>query len=207
MKVDTMEREQATDEFFFNAQEHILKIGCDTSWVHENSPEEITPEKFFGEYIWVVYASGFSVNRLEQLRESLYDAYGDYETLTGSRKQTVLNVINNQRKWNAIYRTARMMQESSWDEFKERYLNSIESMTALDFIGPVTKFHLARNLGYNCAKPDRWMCKIADKLGWPNVDSMCMYLAEKHGFELKEIDIILWEYASDLGVDEAACTK
>jgi hypothetical protein len=51
------------------------------------------------------------------------------------------------------------------------------------------------------------MCRGPDGLGGESVDTVCEYLAKKHGFKLKEIDIILWKYARDLGVDDADCTK
>jgi hypothetical protein len=99
------------------------------------------------------------------------------------------------------------MQMFRWDDFRKTYLDTIDSMTGLGFIGPKTKYHLARNLGFDVAKPDRWLCRIAEKLGWESVDSMCDYLANKHGLKVKEIDIILWKYVSDLGLDEIDCTK
>lgn len=202
-----MQREQSTDEFFSKAQEHIRKIGYDTKWVHEVSPDCIAVQEFFVEYIWVVYACNFKVAYLERLWDPLRQAYGSYETLDMSRMQTVLNIINNKAKWKAVYRTAIKMQFLGWDEFKKAYLNSIDSLTWLDFIGPVTKFHLARNLGFDVAKPDRWMCRMAEKLGWENVASMCDYLAKKHGLKVKEVDIILWKYSSDLGLGGTGCTK
>lgn len=202
-----MQREQSTDDFFAKAQEYVRRIEYDTKWVHKVSPDSVTPQDFFREYIWVVYACNFKATHLEQLWERLYSAYGCYETMDVSRKQTVLNVINNERKWNAVYRTALMMQGFGWDEFRKLFVDEIESMTALGFIGTQTKFHLARNLGFDVAKPDRWMRRIANKFGWENVSYMCEYLAKKHGIKAKEVDIILWKYVSDLGLDGRKCAR
>ena len=201
-----MNREQAIDKLFSKAQRYCRGIEYDAKWVYQVSPDTITPQEFFEEYIWVVYACNFKVTHLGGLWKPLCEAYGNYEALDGSRRQAVLNVIDNERKWSAVHRTALMMQGFGWDEFRKLCLDEIDSITLLGFIGPVTKFHLARNLGFDVAKPDRWMCRIANKTGWESVSSMCEYLSEKHGLSVKEVDIILWEYASDLGLDERECT-
>ena len=201
-----MNKEKAIDIVFHSARMYVREIGYDTAWVNEVSIDKITAQDFFGEYIWVVYSSGFKVSRLESLKKGLYRAYGDYRALDVGHRENVLNVINNKSKWNAVYRTAVAMQMFDWDDFKETYLDTIDSMMGLDFIGPKTKYHLARNLGFDVAKPDRWMCRLTEKLGWESVDSMCSYLSKKHDLKVKEIDLILWKYVSDLGIDGIDCT-
>ena len=194
-----MNREQAIDRLFSKARRYCREVGYDTKWVYQVSRDTITPQKFFEEYTYVVYACNFKVTHLKGLWKPLSEAYGNYRVLDGARRQTVLNVIDNERKWNAVHRTALIMQGFGWDEFRKLCLDEINSMTLLGFIGPVPKFHLARNLGFDVAKPDRWMYRIANKTGWESVSSMCEYLFKKHGLSVKETDIILWKYASDRG--------
>ncbi len=194
-----MKRKQL-NEYFEEAVEYVRKIGFKTSWVRKVSPNAISPQHFFKEYVWVVYACNFEVDILEQHRNALYRAYGNYRVLDVTRKDAVLAIIHNIPKWNAVLETARKMQYISWRDFKEAYLSSIDSMTALKFIKDVTKFHLARNLGFDVAKPDRWMKRIAQRFECESVKQMCQYLSKKHNLQVKEIDLILWKYASDCGV-------
>ncbi|MCL0059925.1 hypothetical protein M1O20_05555 [Dehalococcoidia bacterium] len=191
--------EQTLDEYFTAARKYLEEIGYDTKWVYEVSPESISPKYFFEQYIWVVYACNFQVKILEQLEGDLYRAYGDYETFDETRRVAVLGVINNIRKWNAVYNTAIKLQYLGWHDFKKTYLTGIDSMTALKFIGPVTKFHLARNLGFDKCKPDRHMCRLKESFGYNSVDEMCRYLAKRYGLQVKEIDLILWKYVISEG--------
>lgn len=202
-----MNREQGTDRLFSEAQRYCRERDYDTKWVYKVSPDTIAPQEFFEEYIWVVYACNFDVTHLEDLWKPLREAYGKYDSLDRTSRQGVLDVINSERKWNAVYRTALIMQGFGWNEFRKLCLDEIDSMTSLGFIGPVTKFHLARNLGFDVAKPDRWMCRIANRLGWESVNSMCEYLSKKYSMSMKEIDITLWKYVSDLGLDKTDCTN
>ncbi len=193
-------KEEGLNDYFRQSVEYVRKIGFDTKWVRTIDPDVIKPQVFFKEYIWVVYACNFEVAILEQRRKNLYQAYGHYRILKEDKKDAVLAVIHNIPKWNAVLDTARKMQLLGWHDFKDAYLSSINSMTALKFIKDVIKFHLARNLGFDVAKPDRWMTRIADYFDYDSVKQMCQYLSEKYGLPVKEVDLILWKYASEHGV-------
>jgi hypothetical protein len=194
--------ENGFSKYFLQAVEYCKVIKFDTKWVLKISPDTITPSCFFKEYVWVVYASNFKVNILEKYRINLYQAYGDYRTLDITRKDAVLSVINNLSKWNAVLDTAKKLKYIGWKGefgFKEIYLSSIDSMTVFKFIKDITKFHLARNLGFDVAKPDRWMQRIRDQFECLSVKEMCQYLSSKYNMPVKQIDLILWKYASDQG--------
>ena len=64
-------------------------------------------------------------------------------------------------------------------------------------IGPITKFHLARNIGIDCAKPDRHLVRIAERFGWKdNIQGMCVKLAAYSGWRIGTVDLILWRYCN-----------
>jgi hypothetical protein len=52
------------------------------------------------------------VTHVQDLWKPLREAYGKYGTLDGIRRQGVLNVINNEHKWNAVYHTALIIRDS-----------------------------------------------------------------------------------------------
>jgi len=61
----------------------------------------------------------------------------------------------------------------------------------LPWIGEITKYHLAKNLGADVAKPDRWMDRVAAKF---NTDphSLCSRLSEATGDRVATVDVVLW---------------
>lgn len=61
----------------------------------------------------------------------------------------------------------------------------------LPWIGPITKYHAAKNLGADVAKPDRWLDRIAVLTG-ETVDGLCRRLADASGDRVATVDLVLW---------------
>ncbi len=61
----------------------------------------------------------------------------------------------------------------------------------LPWIGPITKWHLAKNLGVDCAKPDRWLVRLA-AIEDETVDELCRRIAENTGDRVATVDVVLW---------------
>lgn len=73
--------------------------------------------------------------------------------------------------------------------------NKLEFCESLPWIGPITKYHLAKNLGENFIKPDRHLVRIAKEY---NIDpfELCDKLAEITGDNLHTVDTVLWRAAN-----------
>lgn len=67
----------------------------------------------------------------------------------------------------------------------------LDFLEALPWIGPVTKFHLAKNFGLEVAKPDRWLVRLAEAHG-RSVDDLCLGLAHASGDRVGLVDLVLW---------------
>lgn len=74
--------------------------------------------------------------------------------------------------------------------------NKLAFCATLPWIGPVTKFHLAKNLGVDVAKPDVHLERLAKAEGI-SVVAMCMRLAKQTGYRVTTIDSILWRACAD----------
>jgi hypothetical protein len=74
--------------------------------------------------------------------------------------------------------------------------NKLAFCASLPWIGPVTKFHLAKNLGVDVAKPDVHMERLAKAEG-NTVAAMCIRLAKQTGYRLTTVDTILWRACAD----------
>jgi hypothetical protein len=66
----------------------------------------------------------------------------------------------------------------------------------LPWLGPVTKFHLAKNLGVDVAKPDVHLNRLAKPEGI-TAQELCERLASETGYRAATVDLILWRACAD----------
>lgn len=67
---------------------------------------------------------------------------------------------------------------------------------ALPWIGDITKYHLAKNFGVDCCKPDRHLVRIAEKYDTTPED-LCARLAAATGDRIATVDYVLWRAAAE----------
>lgn len=68
----------------------------------------------------------------------------------------------------------------------------------LPWIGGITKYHLAKNLGADVAKPDVHLQRLADSEGC-TAQELCDRLAGETGYRSATVDVVLWR-ACAIGV-------
>jgi len=81
--------------------------------------------------------------------------------------------------------------------------NKLTFCGALPFVGPITKHHLAKNLGVNTVKPDVHLARLA-KAERSTVWEMCERLARQTGYREATIDTILWRACADGFLDSGS---
>jgi hypothetical protein len=64
-------------------------------------------------------------------------------------------------------------------------------LESLPWIGPVTKYHAAKNFGLDVAKPDVHLQRLADREGC-TVQALCERLAKETGLRVAAVDTVLW---------------
>jgi hypothetical protein len=72
--------------------------------------------------------------------------------------------------------------------------DALSILETLPFIGSITKFHLAKNLGLEVAKPDRHLVRLADRFGYKDVQTMCRDIFEFCGDKIAVADLVLWRF-------------
>lgn len=189
--------------FYRAAKSSVIALGYgeELEWQAAQDPNDVTEEQFLKEAAWVVYCSGF--------KEAIVRRYFDYLSLCfcdwTSGKEVVANselcvaaasrVLANERKHRAIVRIASTVATKSFAKFKDELLaDPLKLLQTLPFLGPVTSIHLAKNLGFNVAKPDRHLVRLKDKFGYSNVDTMCSEIARASGDAINVVDLVLWRY-------------
>lgn len=175
--------------------------------------EDVTLDHFFQEYVWCVYASGFSTRILTEKFPALLKCYQDLmfvslESQLEERWERVKGIIGHQGKHDAIHiflqgllAYAVEYGDSYWEKFKEDHF-TIESLQNLPFIGEVNCYHLARNIGIDCVKPDRHLVRLAKHFQFGTPEMLCEFLAGLYDERVGVVDLILFYGASLWGTVE-----
>lgn len=80
-----------------------------------------------------------------------------------------------------------------------RYNKAVDKIAAcadLPWIGPVTKYHLAKNFGADVAKPDVHIERLAKASGVTS-QALCEQLSLVSGYRTATVDLILWRACAD----------
>ena len=201
-------------EYFAKAKEFVLdNYSEDYNRIANTKFEEITPEFFFSEYCWVVYTSGFNAKIVSKLFPALQEIYaplvGVFKTFrsdvnTNEIETKALGIINNKRKVKSIISVAvnsgKEINQLGWLKYKETKLNSPDKLQKLPFIGPITCYHLARNIGLlDFMKPDIHMERVAKHWNFDNSLEMCRDIQNTYDLPLGLIDLIMWYSLSTFG--------
>lgn len=72
----------------------------------------------------------------------------------------------------------------------------IEAISEFPFMGSVTAYHLAKNIGIDVAKPDRHLERMAAIAGRRSAAEMCFEIAQMVGDKVSVVDLVLWRYAT-----------
>lgn len=71
--------------------------------------------------------------------------------------------------------------------------DKLAHLRALPWIGGITCYHLAKNYGHDCAKPDRHLVRIA---GAEGTHALCARLARDTGDRIATVDLVIWRAAN-----------
>lgn len=162
-------------------------FGQEIKWAENVKPVN-DPMTFWREYAWVVINSGMKNQVAECIWEDVrpvVEAGGDPRTVFGhgGKCSGIKYVYDHRKRLLNCYRGCA-------DELKIAWLQT------LPWIGPVTKWHLAKNLGHDCAKPDQHLVRIAAP---ENVHYFCKRLADASGDRIATVDLVIWR-AANLGL-------
>src|ERR1700743_736787 len=144
---------------------------------------------FMEEAIWVILNSGMKEQIARMIWERIRFAMNENIDISKAfghkgKVSAIKHLINNHD---------RLFSEYQQSEDKIAYLQTIP------FIGGITKYHLAKNLGHDVVKPDRHLVRIADKYGYADCNSMCNQISSQTGDKVSVVDIVLWRSAN-LGI-------
>jgi hypothetical protein len=190
--------------FYRTAKERLLSagFGSEINWQVEREFGTFTETDLLREAAWVTLCSGFKESVVRRCFDLISLCFCDWESaseICNSAMQcraTALAAFGNPKKIDAILGTAILVNRIGFAQLKQSILQDpIRSVQMLPFIGPITAFHLAKNLGYATAKPDRHLVRLASVLGYSDVHQLCGSLSEATGDPIQVVDVVLWRYA------------
>lgn len=193
-------------ELFEKAEKFLREngFGKEIDWC-DNRPtfEEMNDREVLREYAWVVFNSGMRNAVIEALWGDITKAlrYFNIDNILKDKDDVLtdaLKVFGNYKKVDAIIRFAERLAHGSLQFRREVKADVLTSLDKLSFIGPITKYHLARNLGFEFIKPDRHLVRLAKKYS-TNPFELCNAIHEKTNRRLGTIDVVLWRFCEQKG--------
>lgn len=173
-------------------------------WQRSRDLEEITGEEFVSEACWVVLHSGLAFKVADVRWPYLRDIFGGFESLPWIVENSVqvrekaLATFNSARKIDAMLTITKRVNDEGWEGFREKVkAGGVAFLEELPMIGKVTSFHLAKNIGFPVAKPDRHLVRIASACGYGDVQEFCEHIGTRVGEKVTVVDLVLWRYAVD----------
>ena len=148
-----------------------------------------TADDFAGEAIWVILCSGMKA-QVARIIE------GRVRNLIRAGKPIKGNVLGRSGKAGAIDLIWRD-REALFTAFTSA-ADKVQFCLTLPWIGNITKWHLAKNLGVDCGKPDIHLSRVAAHYG-TTPDALCSAIAAATGDRIATVDLVIWR-ACNLGI-------
>jgi len=190
---------------YFFAKTIVINEGysAEISWQSNQRFEALDESTFLKELAWVVLSSGMKERVIRNLFGMISDCFFNWK----SAKLIVDNedrcfdesikYFNNKPKISAIIDSAQKINRTGFSHIKKMIgENPVETLQEFSYIGPITVYHLAKNIGLPLAKPDRHLTRIANLEGYSDVQKFCDEISRISGDSVPVVDIVLWRFAT-----------
>lgn len=173
-------------EKYLNLKKQIIERGYEKDIIWSQS---IQPCKngfdFFMEFGWVVVNSGMKSQIAHMIWGKLCGAMAIHKHPS--------TVFNHKGKTDAIHKVY-TLQDFYFKKYQEAKDKKAFLLT-LPYIGKITVYHLLKNLGFDCCKPDRHLVRIANFTD-TTPEEMCKKLSEETGDSIATVDTVIWRAAN-----------
>jgi len=187
-------------------------------------PSKVSDKDFFKECAWAIFVAGFKVKTVRKIWPELEKVFfhWDYERVCQNKEKVraaATRVINRTDKAEAVISIAQWICKTGWPAIREQLVNGLrkdacgnfvppcELMAYLDqqpMIGETSAIFILKNLGYDVAKPDVLLRRLATKFDYPgDKDGVQCFTSDISKLVLERISVVeavLWN-ASSSGAD------
>jgi hypothetical protein len=172
-------------------------------WQRERHLESFSERDLLRESAWVILCSGFREATVRKVFDYISLCFCDWESsveIARNRSACIATAsarFRNGKKIDAIARVADLVTEAGFDQIRRLIqVDPIRHLQLLPYIGPVTSWHLAKNLGLDVAKNDRHLARMALGLGYADAHDLCGEVSEATGELVSVVDVIFWRFAT-----------
>lgn len=192
-------------DIYLHIKDTVINYGYsfEIEWQDSRQFSNLVESEFLSESAWVILSTGFKES---VIRNIFYQVSVAFMNWTSARdivnnanicELNALDVFRSRRKIAAILSLCYRVDEYGFDDIKNLINdNGISFLQSFDFIGPVTCYHLAKNIGLDVVKPDRHLLRIAKATRINDPYQLCSIISNATGDKLSVIDIVLWRYAT-----------
>jgi hypothetical protein len=201
-------RSQSAPSLVWAYQAAKIDVVCagyagEIEWQQSLCFEETTESDFLREHAWVVLCCGMRESvvrtRFPRIAACFHGWESAHQVLASLPKsrERALEHFRHPGKIEAILACADWVAAAGFASAKEMIrLDPVGTLQSLPFIGPVTAYHLAKNLGLPVAKPDRHLARLAAAAGYQDVHAFCSDISAHSGDPVPVVDIVLWRFAT-----------
>jgi hypothetical protein len=187
------------------AKEAVIKKGfiAEIDWQDRVAFEETDETAFLRESAWVVLSSGMREIVIRKKFPQVSSAFFEWESARQIAKRSkfcqrrALLHFSHEPKIRAITSIAEYVFQEGFNNVRDGILkDGIEYLARFPYIGPATKYHLAKNIGLPAVKPDRHLLRVTQKVGYESPLSMCSDISRMVGDKISVVDLVIWRYAT-----------
>jgi hypothetical protein len=160
-------------------------------WQRTRDTLNFSESDLLREAAWVILCAGFSENAVRRCFSFLSLCFCDWESAreicqnSSLCKATAWTKFRNEKKIDAILEAA----------FRRSVVREpIQTLRTLPYVGDITSYHLAKNLGFHVAKPDRHLVRLAHHLEFDSAQELCMKVASATGDPISVVDLVFWRF-------------
>ena len=179
-------------------------VAGEVEWHRALKFENFSETDLLRETAWVVLCSGFRENIIRERFGYISLCFCDWESareIVDAEPHcsiTAKSAFGNEKKLLAIADAAAYIDREGFDLVKLAIQDDpIVELQRFPHIGPITVFHLAKNLGLDVVKPDRHLSRLATLLGFESPLEFCVAISRKTGETRRVVDIVIWRYLAD----------
>jgi 3-methyladenine DNA glycosylase Tag len=190
---------------YVKAKMKVLAAGYvhEIIWQKSLRTERLTERDLLKECAWVILSSGMRESVVRKKFSGISDAFFGWssaEVIVYYRAHCVssaLVLFGHKGKIEAIAECARIIYEKGFESLRRELASDpIDALQQFPYIGPATSYHVAKNIGFPVAKPDRHLRRFAELSGYQSPSDLCKALADYIGDPIAVVDIVLWRFAT-----------
>lgn len=198
-------RKSKAVDLYRRAEHDVQAAGFawEIDWQRRRCQSPFSEPDLLRESAWVILCSGFREATVRKVFDYVSLCFCDWESadeIARHRSACVATAsarFRNGRKIDAIARVADIVTETGFEQVRSQILaEPIRQLQKIPFIGQVTSWHLAKNLGLDVAKNDRHLALMAKGLGYADAHDLCADVSDVTGELVSVIDIVLWRFAT-----------